>query len=224
MLILGIDTSGKTVSAAVCDENTVLAQASAVSKQVHSRIILPEAKRVLEAAGLTLSDIDGIAAAKGPGSYTGLRIGLSAVKGISFANGCRCWGISTLKTLAYNFRGLDCKVCSVMHARQNILYNALFEVKGNKITRLCADRLISEEELLRELSEKKDVYYAAGDHCDTLCAASNGNIIPAPVHLKNPLASSLCFAAFDSLPVSAAELIPDYLQATKAEKDLTKKE
>lgn len=222
LLILGIDTSGKTASAAVCDESRVISQVTLFSPQVHSQIILPAAKRVLEDAGLTLGDIDGIAAAKGPGSYAGLRIGLAAVKGISFANGCSCWGISTLEALAYNFRGFNCKVCSVMHARQDILYNALFEVKGNSVTRLCDDRLITESELVGELSGE-DGYYAVGDYGDAFSEYSKGKIAPPPSHLKYLLASSLCFAAFDRPSVSAAELVPDYLQLTKAEKDLIAK-
>lgn len=224
LLILGIDTSGHTASAAVCDENRVLAQSSVRTKLTHSQIILPMAKRVLADAGLTLDDIDGIAAAKGPGSYTGLRIGLAAVKGISFANGCKCAGISTLEALAYNFLGMDCYVCPVMSARQNLVYNALFQVSGRRVTRLCDDRIISVEDLAAELEGDNIVYYGAGDYADEMSARSPERVFSAPPHLKEPLASSLCFAAFDRGFVPAPQLDPDYLQITKAEKDLQEKE
>lgn len=224
MLILGIDTSGHTASAAVCDENRVLAQSSVVTKLTHSQIILPMAKRVLSDAGLTLDDIDGIAAAKGPGSYTGLRIGLAAVKGISFANGCKCSGISTLEALAYNFMGMNCSVCAVMAARQNFVYNALFKVSGRNVERLCADRIISVEELSAELASGDTVYYGAGDYADDMAEKAPDRVLNAPPQLKAPLASSLCFAAFDRGFVPAEELDPDYLQITKAEKDLQEKQ
>ncbi|MGN0695969.1 MAG: tRNA (adenosine(37)-N6)-threonylcarbamoyltransferase complex dimerization subunit type 1 TsaB [Oscillospiraceae bacterium] len=221
---MGIDTSGHTASAAVCDENHVLAQSSLVTKLTHSQIILPMAKRVLSDAGLALDDIDGIAAAKGPGSYTGLRIGLAAVKGISFANGCKCAGISTLEALAYNFLGMNCSVCAVMAARQNLVYNALFEVSGRQVTRLCDDRIISVEDLSAQLASDDKIYYGAGDYADEMSAAASDRVYLAPPQLKNPLASSLCFAAFDRGFVPAEKLDPDYLQITKAEKDLREKE
>lgn len=224
LLILGIDTSGHTASAAVCDENRVIAQSSVRTKLTHSQIILPMAKRVLADAGLTIDDIDGIAAAKGPGSYTGLRIGLAAVKGISFANGCKCFGISTLETLAYNFMGMNCNVCAVMSARQNLVYNALFQVSGRTVTRLCDDRIISVEDLAAELEAGDKIFYGAGDYADEMSARSPERVYPPPPQLKEPLASSLCFAAFDREAVSASELAPDYLQITKAEKDLQEKE
>lgn len=224
LLILGIDTSGHTASAAVCDENRVLAQSSVMTKLTHSQIILPMAKRVLSDAGLTLDDIGAVSAAKGPGSYTGLRIGLAAVKGISFANGCKCAGISTLEALAYNFLGMNCNVCAVMAARQNLVYNALFVVSGRQVTRLCDDRIISVEELSAELASDDKIYYGAGDYADEMSAAAPEKVFPAPPQLKYPLASSLCFAAFDRGFTPADKLAPDYLQITKAEKDLREKE
>ncbi|MGN1415214.1 MAG: tRNA (adenosine(37)-N6)-threonylcarbamoyltransferase complex dimerization subunit type 1 TsaB [Oscillospiraceae bacterium] len=224
MLILGIDTSGHTASAAVCDENRVLAQSSVMTKLTHSQIILPMAKRVLSDAGVTLDDIGVVSAAKGPGSYTGLRIGLAAVKGIAFANGCRCAGISTLEALAYNFLGMNCSICAVMAARQNLVYNALFRVSGRNVERLCDDRIISVEELSAELIAGDDVYYGAGDYADEMAMKAPERVFPAPPQLKYPLASSLCFAAFDRGTVPADKLDPEYLQITKAEKDLQEKE
>ena len=127
MLILGIDTSGKTASVALCDENTVLAQTTVLTKLTHSQVIMPLCETMLKNAGEKLENINGIAAANGPGSYTGLRIGVSAVKAMAFALNIGCAGISTLESLAYNFKGIKTTVCSIMHARLDLVYAAFFE-------------------------------------------------------------------------------------------------
>ncbi|MBQ8569161.1 MAG: tRNA (adenosine(37)-N6)-threonylcarbamoyltransferase complex dimerization subunit type 1 TsaB [Oscillospiraceae bacterium] len=222
MLILGIDTSGHTASAAICSEEAVLAQTSVVTRLTHSQIILPMCSRIMKEADVSFKDIDCIAAAIGPGSYTGLRIGISAVKGICFANGCKCAGISTLEALAYNFRGLKAEVCCVMHARQELVYNANFIIDGLKVTRLCEDRIIPAADLAAELSGKHGVY-AVGDYAKELCEKYADNLLPAPPQLCLQQASSLCYAAFDGEMMTADSLEPDYLQITKAEKDLLEK-
>lgn len=124
LLVIGIDTSGKTASCALCTEDAVLAQNTFVTKLTHSQVILPMVKKMLEDSGKKLEEIDGFAAVSGPGSYTGLRIGISAVKGICFALDKPCAGVSALESLAYNFSGTDTVICSVMHARQNLVYSA----------------------------------------------------------------------------------------------------
>ena len=222
LLILGIDTSGHTASAAICDEKTVLAQTSVVTKLTHSQIILPMCREIMSQANVGFEDIGCIAAAKGPGSYTGLRIGIGAVQGICFANGCKCAGISTLESLAYNFRGLKAELCCVMHARQELVYNANFSIDGYTITRLCDDRIIPAAQLAEELKSTSGVY-AVGDFAEEFCGKYAENIIPAPPQLAVQQAASLCFAAFDGEFITAEELNPDYMQITKAEKDLIAK-
>ncbi len=219
MLILGIDTSGHTASAAVCDGENILAESFVMTKLTQSQIILPLVQRVLSDCGHEINDIEAIAAVKGPGSYTGIRIGISAAKGISTGNGCKCAGISSLEALAYNFSEIDCEVSAVMLARKNLLYNANFRVNSHSVERLSADRIISEEELILEISETGKKFYAAGDYAQTLSEKSE-NIMKAPAGLLYPRASSVCFAALRGEFVSADELSPDYLQITKAEKDL----
>ncbi|MBP3761189.1 MAG: tRNA (adenosine(37)-N6)-threonylcarbamoyltransferase complex dimerization subunit type 1 TsaB, partial [Ruminococcus sp.] len=122
MLILGIDTSGKTASAALFDSDNEIfvAENTVYTQKTHSQVIMPIVKNILAQTGKTMQDINLIAAADGPGSYTGLRIGVAAVKAMSFALDVRCCGVSTLKALAYNniaFRGV---ICSVMKARAEL--------------------------------------------------------------------------------------------------------
>lgn len=219
--ILGIDTSGRTASVAVCDEHSVIAQTSVMTKLTHSQIILPLCIETLEKAKISLDDIDRIAVSDGPGSYTGLRIGISAVKGMVYASGKECVGVSTLESLAYNVFGMGRKICSVMSARQNLVYTAFFEDDGGKLTRLCDDRIIPEEQLFEEISQETVL---VGDYAEEFFNKFSGKkLFLSPPHLRYQLASSLCFASLDKEPVSAEILDARYLQPTKAEKDLEQK-
>ena len=147
MTLLGIDTSGKTASVALCTEDKVLAQTTVYTSLTHSQVILPLCNDVLKNAGVELSDVDGIAVAMGPGSYTGLRIGISAVKAICFAQNKPCIGISTLEGLANNVSLHKGKICAVMTARLDLVYCALFESDGCKVKRLTNDEILSIDDL-----------------------------------------------------------------------------
>lgn len=228
MLVLGIDTSGKTASCALCTEGTVLAQNTFVTKLTHSQVIMPMCKKMLSDAGKTLSDVEGFAAVSGPGSYTGLRIGIAAVKGLCFGLDKKCAGISSLMSLAYNYKGVFPEgggfvIFPVMHARQDLVYNALFTAYGNRIVRERDDCITSESKLIEELSGASRNVILTGDYAETLYSAvkdKNSRISIAPPTLRAPLASSLCYAAMDIGFITADELNAEYLQITKAEKDL----
>ncbi len=221
MLILGIDTSGKTASVALCSEDTVIAQTSVLTKLTHSQVIMPVCSRVLECADVALEDVDAIICAKGPGSYTGLRIGVAAVKGMTFALDKKCCGISTLESLAYNFKGIKTAVCAVMHARLNLVYAAVFESDGVCVKRITEDAVISVEQLNEIIGAIGLDVMITGDYAKEYCDNSKvENILLAPPHLRLQLASSLCFAAFEKDFTSPDDLNAEYLQITKAEKDL----
>ena len=122
-IVLGIDTSGKTASLAIADKEKILANTTILTELTHSQVLLPLLKKLLQDASLTLDDIDAVAVSNGPGSYTGLRIGISAVKGLCFKNNKKCAGISTLKSLAMNLSDSSAEekiVFSVMKARPDI--------------------------------------------------------------------------------------------------------
>lgn len=229
MLVLGIDTSGKTASCALCTEDTVLAQNTFVTKLTHSQVIMPMCKKMLSDAGKELSDVEGFAAVSGPGSYTGLRIGIAAVKGLCFGLDKKCAGISSLMSLAYNFRGVfpegsgEFVIFPVMHARQDLVYNAVFTADGNRIVRERDDCITPESRLIEELSAASRNVILTGDYAETIYNAvkdRNSRISIAPPTLRAPLASSLCYAAMDVGFITADELNAEYLQITKAEKDL----
>ncbi len=230
MLVLGIDTSGKTASCALCTEDTVLAQNTFVTKLTHSQVIMPMCKKMLSDAGKTLSDVEGFAAVSGPGSYTGLRIGIAAVKGLCFGLDKKCAGVSSLMSLAYNFKGtapLDSMICPVMHARQELVYNALFKAENGNIIRERKDGITPADQLVNELSSRSENVILTGDYAETLYGMLKdkcSHISLAPPPLRAPLASSLCYAAMDMGFSSPDDLNAEYLQITKAEKDLCETE
>ncbi|MDE6598606.1 MAG: tRNA (adenosine(37)-N6)-threonylcarbamoyltransferase complex dimerization subunit type 1 TsaB [Oscillospiraceae bacterium] len=219
MLLLGIDTSGKTASVAVCTENSVLAQTTVYTKLTHSQVILPICKDVLKSAGLTLSDVDVIAAAAGPGSYTGLRIGIAAVKAMCFALDKPCIGISTLEALAYNVSLHKGVICAVMAARLDLVYCAVFRSDGRNVTRLSEDEILPIDELIKRLEAFDEDVVTVGDAAEKLAGK---RFMTAPPHLKLQLASSLCAAGFTKEPYSPDRLEAAYMEITKAEKDLRK--
>lgn len=217
LTLLGIDTSGKTASVAVCTEEAVLAQTTVYTSLTHSQVILPICKDVLKNAGLELSDIDGIAAAAGPGSYTGLRIGISAVKAMCFALNKPCVGVSTLEALAHNVSLHRGVICAVMAARLDLVYCAVFRSDGKNVERVTEDGIMPIDELKAQLDAMDGDIAVVGDAAEKL---TGERFVAAPPHLKLQLASSLCAAAFGREMYAPDKLDAAYLQITKAEKDL----
>lgn len=225
MILLGIDTSGKTASVAVCNESSVLAQTSVLTRLTHSQIIMPLCTEVLKNAGLDLSAVDAFTVSNGPGSYTGLRIGVSAVKAMSFALNKKCMGISTLESLAYNMSGYHGVICTVMKARLNLMYTAFFTSYQDTITRIFDDTILTVEDITSRLTAYNGDIVLVGDGAEELFTSLGDfrNITLAPPHLRLQLASSLCYAAFNKQFGTAEQLNAEYLQVTKAEKDLAER-
>lgn len=221
--ILAIDTSGKVASVAVTDGEKLLWEKSVYTKLTHSQVILPMVKQALEETGLTYTDLDCAAIAKGPGSYTGLRIGVAAVKGMCF--GCeslKSAGVSTLLSLAYNCIGFEGRIISVMRARPKIVYAGEFQCKNGVVTRISADRVCPEEEVFSgEFSEKTMLVGDCAAEIKAKYFADNENVQLASYVNRLQRASSLCLVveAQPEIMVSADRLEVSYLQATKAEKD-----
>lgn len=222
--ILAIDTSGKVASVAICDSEKLLWEKSVYTKLTHSQVILPMVEQALSESGFELSDIDCAAVANGPGSYTGLRIGIGAVKGM--CEGCKslkCAGISTLLALAYNCVSFKGRIIAVMRARPNISYVGIFESDSRHITRISEDKVAKDSEVFAQLDVSTPVMLV-GDNAGYIKQeyfADCRNVITANAANVLQRASSLCLAvqADESLITSADKLEVSYLQATKAEKD-----
>lgn len=224
LLTLGIETSGKTASVALMQDNVMLAQNSVYTAKTHSQVILPMVKKIVEDCEKNISDIDRIAVGAGPGSYTGIRIGIAAVKAMAFASNIKCCGISTLEGLAYNFPA-DGIVCPVMKARQKLVYTAVFRFSDGVAQRLCDDMIVESEELDRILGEYNENIIVTGDGAEEFCNDyENSLYMLSPLHLRNQSAAGICLAALNHQYYSPDELEASYLQLVKAEKDLLKKQ
>ncbi len=165
MLLLGIDTSSKTASAALFDtENEIfLAESSLYTQKTHSQVIMPMVKDLIEKTGKKVKDIEMIAVAKGPGSYTGLRIGIAGVKAMGFALNCKCCGVSTLEALAFNNIAYKGTICSVIKARGELVYACVFKSNGYELEQLMDEKIISCNELAEFLAYNGTEALLCGD-------------------------------------------------------------
>ena len=227
MLVLGIDSSAVTASCALCEigENErVIAGAKINNKITHSQTLVPIIEDMLKNADMKLADVDLFAAANGPGSFTGLRIGVSAIKGMAFALGKRTVGVSTLDALAHNLVQTDCIACAVMDARCNQFYNAIFRIKDGKKERLCADRALFTEELSDELQKFSERIVFVGDGAELAMKKirlPNAELAVPSLRFQN--AESVCFAAASYEPIDAISLMPSYLRLPQAERERLEK-
>lgn len=222
--ILGIDTSGKMAAAAVYDTEQVcfLAQEAVYTKRTHSQVILPLAERLLSDAGLTIHDIEGFAVAKGPGSYTGLRIGIAAVQAMGFARSIPCIGVSTLCGLAWQNLAWDGTICAVMAARKSLYYVGFYESDTSKVTAIEPDGMLEQVDICSKLQKKQKSVLFVGDGAEAFRKYAFAVVAPAFGRLQN--GTGICFAAANASAWETPEqLQPAYLQPVKAEKDLQQK-
>lgn len=219
-MILAIDSCSVTAAAAVADGGRVLAASFENSGLTHSQTLLPLILKTVQQSGITLSDLDEIAVTAGPGSFTGLRIGIATAKGLAFSRDLPCVGVSSLEAVACNFLDTDCTVCVCMDARRHQFYNALFRSENGLLRRLTPDRAISAEDLEKELQNFSDVILA-GDG-----AKLAKTLLPsAPATLCEedkmyPLGTGVLRAAQGKKRLAAAALMPVYLRPSQAERQL----
>ena len=226
MLVLGIDTSGKNASAALFDseKEIFLAQTSLYTQKTHSQVIMPMVREIIEQSGFEMSDIDMVAAANGPGSYTGLRIGVAAVKAMAFALNCKCCGVSTLQALALNNLAYKGIICSVMKARAELVYTCSYKCDGYSIEPICEEKIVSRDELAEFLALCGGEVLLCGDGAaDFFTDYRSPMFMIAPPQSRIQNACGVCLGAVSLPPVSADELEVSYLQKVKAEKDLEEK-
>lgn len=223
--ILAIESSAKAVSAAVCEGGKIIAQSYQNNGLTHSRTLLPIIEDMLKNAEIELSDIGLIAVARGPGSFTGIRIGVAAAKGLSWASEIPATGVSTLEAMAWQLTFADGIICPVMDARRSEVYNALFEMRGGELIRLCEDRAISLNDLSEEMKKIGKTYFLVGDGAELCYNYLLDKDIPAilaPEHLRYQSAYGVAMAAGREGCDSQA-LKPVYLRLSQAERELKEK-
>lgn len=224
--MLGIDTSGKTASAALfdTDKETVLANKTIFTTRTHSQVIMPICKELIEETGHNMTDLGIVAVANGPGSYTGLRIGVAATKAMCFALGCKCIGVSTLEGLAYSNVAYQGVICSVMKARGELVYTCTYRSDGYGLEPITDECIISRDELAQELAFNGEKVLLCGDGAaDFFTDYRSPSFTIAPPYARLQNASGVCLAALSHKAISTDELEVSYLQKVKAEKDLEEK-
>ena len=227
MKILALDSTALTASVALCEDMRPIAEFTVNNGHTHSETLLPMIASMLKLYGCTTDEIDIFAASKGPGSFTGVRIGAATVKGLAFDSGKVCIGVFSLRALARNLEGFDGIICPVMNARRGQVYNALFDSDGK---RLCEDRALSVTELADELASCEKTVYLCGDGTDMTFAAFEGKVkaVKAPERLRLQSAYSVAACAYDDymggVRTTDIELVPSYLRLSQAERERLERE
>ena len=230
MLILAFETSAKACSAALHDGNALLAESYQNSGLTHSQALMVMAEDLLKVCGKTAADVTHLAVAAGPGSFTGVRIGVSAAKG--FAGGAEksVYGVSTLEAMALSLGAFEGHVCCCMDARRNQVYNAIFLAENGKLTRVCEDRAIALAELKQELEHIDGPIYLVGDGAALVHRQLSDDIpelILPPEHRVHQRASGVALAAIEAMSrgesTDAAAAQPNYLRMSQAERERMEK-
>ena len=232
MNILALESSATACSAALYRDGTLTAQSFQCSGLTHSRTLLPMVHDMLDNCGQPLEAVDVIAVAAGPGSFTGLRIGVATAKGLAWPGDKDCAPCSTLESMAWPLAHIAGKVIvCAMDARRNQVYNALFRASGEGLERLAPDRAVSLEELAGELARYPEEKIVVGDGA-LLCYNSLNGRVPglalAPVHLRLQSAWGVARAA-EALAargelVKGGDLTPAYHRLSQAERERLERE
>ncbi len=231
MLILAFETSAKAGSVALLQDEELLAESYQNTGLTHSQTILSMAETMLKSCGYTPQDVQAVAVAAGPGSFTGVRIGVAAAKGFAWGGELPCYGVSTLEAMALNLGAHEGYVLPVMDARRSQVYNALFRVRQGKTERLCPDRAISLEELGQEIKNLSGPIFLVGDG-SLLCYNTLKDIQPdlvlPPMHRMHQRAAGVGLAAAGLIAAGVAGdgagLEPNYLRLSQAERERLNKE
>ena len=231
MKILAFDSTATSASVAVFDDDNLIGEFFINTKQTHSQTLLPMAESLLKNTKVDVKDIDLFAVNTGPGSFTGVRIGVAAVKGMAMALNKPCVAVSTLDSMAYNLLDVNCTAVCVMDARCNQVYNANFKVDNGNVEKLCDDRALSIDELTDELKSVDGHIVLVGDGAK-LCFDKMKDEIPnikiASIQNRYQKASSTALVALNlynnGKTLTAEELMPYYLRLPQAERELKKRE
>lgn len=226
MRILSVDSTAQIGSVGIL-ENGKISALYTIEAQTHSTTLLPMMEAVMDSLKLSVADLDLLAVSNGPGSFTGIRIGVAAVKGLAFKDRIPCVGVSSLEAMAYNFLGLDGIVCPVINARRSQVYTALFRVSDGVVTRLTDDEIALIPDMNAMFNGFDCSVYFTGDAAEAVFqAVSYGQKILPPALLLRPTAYGVAAAAeriyknaFDKSVFTEDRLSPAYLRRTQAERE-----
>lgn len=224
MRILGIDTSTMAASVAVIEDNQLVCEYTINTKKTHSQKLMPMIENMLKESDLNINDIDLIGICVGPGSFTGLRIGMATAKAIAHVNNIPIVGVTSLEMLAANMNLCDKKICSILDAQRNQVYTAKFEYIGNRLVQINDTDVLEIDKLINEISSSEDDYILIGEavykYEEKLKDIENISI-PSPSHNVTK-ASSLCSIALEKYNQgenieSCYTVNPMYIRKSQAE-------
>ena len=231
MLILAFETSAKAASVALLDDKKLLGESYQNTGLTHSQTLMLMAQDLLKSCGFGPKDVTHLAVAAGPGSFTGIRIGVAAAKGFAWGAELPCYGVSTLEAMAAQLGAWQGYICPVMDARRSQVYNALFRVECGKCTRIRDDRAISLQDLGAELQNLMEPVFLVGDGSNlcynTLLESVPALVLPAE-HRMHQRAAGVALVAREKIlrgeAGNAGELTPNYLRLSQAERERLEKE
>ncbi len=226
MLILAFETTAKAGSVALLEDRKLLGESYQNTGLTHSQTLMVMAEDLLKQCGRTAADITGVAVAEGPGSFTGVRIGVAAAKGMSWGGQLPCWGVSTLEAMAETLGLWQGYVCPCMDARRSQVYNALFYADHGQLRRVAEDRAIALAELKEELKAREGPIFLVGDGAAlahrTLSPELPDLVLP-PEHRMHQRASGVALAAAKQIAGGKKgdgnALTPNYLRLSQAERE-----
>ncbi|MCR5837914.1 MAG: tRNA (adenosine(37)-N6)-threonylcarbamoyltransferase complex dimerization subunit type 1 TsaB [Lachnospiraceae bacterium] len=231
MKILAIDSSSMVASVAIADEKITIAEYTINSKKTHSQTLLPMIEDMFEKSEIPKSEIDYIAVAGGPGSFTGLRIGCATAKGLGLAWDKPLVKIPTMDAIAYGVFGVEGVVCSMMDARREQVYAGLYRFVDNEMQTIMEQKPVEVRELIEQLNAMGEKVTFAGDGIEVyesiIKEAVTTDYVFAPTHTNRNRAAALAALAVKYIEknkvISAAELVPDYLRVSQAERERNEK-
>ena len=231
MKILAFETSAKAASVALMEKGKLLGESYQNTGLTHSQTLMVMAEDLLKACNLTAQDVEAVAVAAGPGSFTGVRIGVAAAKGFAWGGELPCYGVSTLEAMALNLGVYQGYVVSAMDARRSQVYTAIFHAEKGLLTRVEEDMAISLEELKEKIKNLEESIFLVGDGAllcyNTLLEEVPGLVLP-PEHRMHQRAAGVALAAQAmveaDIPGNGAELTPNYLRLSQAERERAARE
>lgn len=231
MLTLAFETSAKAASVALTENGKLLGESYQNTGMTHSQTLMVMAEDLLKQCGKTVSDLTAVAVAEGPGSFTGVRIGVAAAKGFAWGRELPCYGISTLEAMAVSLGAWEGHVCACMDARRNQVYNALFLVNGGAVERATDDRAIALADLKTELEHVDGPIFLVGDGAiltHKTLSAEIPNLILPPEHRLHQRAVGVALLAEQKQKAGetgdANALSPNYLRLSQAERERLEKQ
>lgn len=229
-IVLALETSSLVSSIALVSEDKVIGELNTETNRHHSEQLVPHIDLLLKSTGIEKRSLNYIAAAIGPGSFTGLRIGLATAKALAYVLQIPVVGVSTLEGLAWNLHGNGTEICAVMDAQKQNVYMARYQCKNNKLVIVSEEEVTSAARVIEELKKEPQMTLAGEKitSLDLLLAEEGLLACKAPPHLSMPRAASIGYGALqkikDTPTASMMDIIPNYIRKAEAEELWEKKQ